>query len=61
MKQITSKKTGKVQIITDEVWENILERGWEKKFEVENIPERTLKEVPKIVPVEIKTKTKKHE
>lgn len=64
MKEITSVKTGKIQIISDEVWDNIVGRGWDKKYTVLDIPERKLREVPVIdkpliKPVEIKTKTKK--
>lgn len=60
MKEITSKKTGKIQIISEDTWDEIVEKGWEKKFKVIDIPARTLKDVPKIErPIEIKTKTKK--
>jgi hypothetical protein len=59
MKEIVSKKTGKIQIISDETWNQIIEKGLEKRFNVTEIKERKLKEVPVIKPPEIKTKTKK--
>jgi hypothetical protein len=59
MKEIVSKKTGKIQIISDETWNQIIEKGLEKRFSVTEIKERKLKEVPVIKPPEIKTKTKK--
>lgn len=63
MKEITSVKTGKIQIIPDEVWDDIVGRGWEKKFTVVSIPERKLKDVPIIDRpkeiAEIKPKSKK--
>ena len=59
MKEIVSKKTGKIQIISDETWEQIIEKGIEKRFIVTDIVERKLKEPPVIKPPEVKTKTKK--
>lgn len=61
MKEITSVKTGVAQVVDEKTWENIVERGWQKKYTVIEMPEKTLKEVPKIIPAEIKTKTKKNE
>lgn len=65
MKKITSKKNKKEQIIPDEVWDNIVLRGWQKRYTVEDIPVRPLRNVPQIREPEIlkpevkKTKTKK--
>jgi hypothetical protein len=58
MKEITSKKTGHTEIVTEEVYADIVARGWAKKYEVTELAERKLKEVPKIIPPEVKTKTK---
>ena len=58
MKEIVSKKTGKIQIISDFTWEQIVERGLEKRFTVAEIKEHKLKDVPLIKPPEILTKTK---
>jgi len=59
MYEITSKQTGKIQIVTDEVWSDIIARGWAKRFTAVKMAERKLKDVP-IIPPEIKTKTKKN-
>jgi hypothetical protein len=71
MKEITSKKTGKKEIVSDYIWDNIVSRGWAKKFKTSDVPERKLIEVPLIIeppeikiiraerPAEIRTKTKK--
>lgn len=59
MYEITSKQTGKIQIVQDEVWFDIVAREWSKRFTAVKLPERKLKEVP-IIPPEIKTKTKKN-
>jgi len=65
MKEITSKKTKKIQIITDETWDRIVAKGWKKRFIMIDMPEKKLKEVPIItkseeikvnVPEEILTK-----
>lgn len=56
--EITSKKSSKIQIITDDDREKILELGIEKRFNWNEIKERKLREVP-IIPPEVKTKTKK--
>jgi hypothetical protein len=56
MKEITSKKTGKVQIISEETWKNIVSRGWAKKFIAVDIPPRVLKAPMIIKPKEIKIK-----
>lgn len=58
MHEIISKKTGKIQIVSDEVWDNIIARGWDKKYNHVVLPERKLKDVP-IIPAEVKTKTTK--
>lgn len=59
MKSITSIKTGKNQIVTDETWASIIERGWDKRFIMTTMIERKLTEVPIInKPEEVKTKTK---
>lgn len=58
MHEITSKKTGKIQIVSDEVWDNIVARGWSKKYDHNIIKEHKLRDVP-IIPAEVKTKTVK--
>jgi hypothetical protein len=69
MKEITSIRLGKKQIITEDVWDSIVERGWKKLFRVVQVPERKLSNVPIIIqspeikvvkaeiPKEVKTKT----
>lgn len=55
MKEITSKRTGKVQIVTNETWNNIVSRGWAGRF--------TMLEITKIIkniPPEIKKVKKKN-
>jgi len=54
MKEITSKRTGKVQIVTNDTWNNIVMRGWANRF--------TMLEITKIIkniPPEIKKVKKK--
>ncbi|HBE42022.1 MAG TPA: hypothetical protein DDW27_12610 [Bacteroidales bacterium] len=58
MHEITSKQTGKVQVVSQETWDNIVARGWDKKYIHNVIQERKLKDVP-VIPAEIKTTTKK--
>ena len=58
MKEIVSKKTGHSEIISDEQWEEVIAKGFEKRFTVAEIKELKLKSVPTI-PQEVKTKTKK--
>ena len=58
MKEIISKKTGHSEIISDEQWEKVIAKGFEKRFTVAEIKELKLKSVPTIPP-EVKTKTKK--
>ncbi|HZK62396.1 MAG TPA: hypothetical protein VFC41_09975 [Anaerovoracaceae bacterium] len=58
MIEITSKKTGKIQIVTNDQWLAIIEKGWAARFTIKPIAERKLKDVP-IIPPEIKTKTTK--
>jgi CRISPR/Cas system CSM-associated protein Csm4 (group 5 of RAMP superfamily) len=64
-REITSKKTNKSQIIDEETWQNIVARGWDKKYTVVEMPEKKLKEVPvinkpiELVKKEIKLKNKK--
>ena len=58
MHEIISKKTGKIEIVSDEVWADVVARGWAKKYNHTELPERKLREVP-IIPAEIKTKTTK--
>jgi hypothetical protein len=64
MKAITSKKTLKEQIITEDQWKDIVARGWRARYNVRDIPNKPLKIVPSVVekpekePVK-KTKTKK--
>jgi len=58
MHEITSKQTGKVQVVSQETWDSIVSRGWEKKYIHNVIQERKLKDVP-VIPAEIKTTTKK--
>ena len=60
MKEITSIATRKVQIVTEETWNDIVKRNWASRFSVREIPERKFIQVPKILPTEIKTKTKKN-
>jgi hypothetical protein len=69
MKEITSIRLGKKQIITEDVWNSIVERGWKKLFRVVQVPERKLSNIPIIIqspeikvvkaeiPKEVKTKT----
>ena len=55
MKEITSKKTKKIQIIPDHTWDWIVAKGWKKRFTVHNMPEVKLKNIPIITkPKEIK-------
>ena len=49
MKELTSKKTGKAQIVSDEVWENIVKRGWTAKYTVKDIQPKKLNTVTPIV------------
>jgi len=56
MHEITSKKTGKIQIVSDEVWADVVALGWAKKYNHVELPERKLKDIP-VIPAEIKTKT----
>lgn len=42
MKEITSKKTKKVQIVSDQVWAEIQARGWGNKYTVRGIVEKKL-------------------
>ena len=58
MKELTSKLTGHSEIVTEEVYANIVARGWAKRYIVTEVIERKLKEVPKIIPAEVQTKTK---
>jgi hypothetical protein len=62
MKEITNIKTGKSEIVTDEIWQSIIARRWDSKFTVVEVPTRDLNP-PRIIeaekPIEIKTKTKK--
>ena len=57
MKEITSVKTGKIQIVPDEVWNDIVSRGWKRKYKVKDIEPKVLKS---ITPPEIKKKHEKH-
>ena len=59
MKEITSKRTGKIQIITEPEYDWLVANGKAKHFVVKEIVERKLIEVPKIVPKEVRTQTKK--
>jgi len=56
MKEITSVKTGKIQIINNDVWADIVARGWARKYKVKDIVQKKL---TIITPPEIKTKKKK--
>lgn len=58
MKEITSKRTGKKQVISDETWNDVVKRGWAGRFEVRVLEEKKLKP-PVIAPPEVKTKTVK--
>ncbi|MBE3086404.1 MAG: hypothetical protein IMZ64_09340 [Bacteroidetes bacterium] len=46
MKEITSKLTKKVQIISDEVWEKVIALGLKNKYTVKDIIEEKLKDTP---------------
>ncbi len=50
MKEITSRKTKKVQFVTEKEWENIVKRGWADRFTKKDMPERKLREVPILEP-----------
>jgi hypothetical protein len=53
-REITSKKTNKSQIIDEKTWQNIVARGWDKKYTVVEMLEKKLKEVPVInKPIEL--------
>lgn len=57
MKEIVSKRTKKAQIISDEVWDNLINRGWDKLYDMTPVVERKLRDVPIInKPVEITKK-----
>jgi hypothetical protein len=56
--EIVSKKSGKIQIVSDEERDKMIELGLDKIFNWSEIKERKLKEVP-LIPPEVKTKTKK--
>ena len=58
MKEITSIKTRKTQIIPDGVWDNIVALGWASRFEMKPMLERKLTQPQTIRPPEILTKTK---
>lgn len=49
MKEITSKRSGKIQVITDETWESIVKQGIDKRFNVKDVYEKKLKTPPEIV------------
>lgn len=57
MKQIISKRTGKIQIVSEATYDNIVARGWHKRYEVTDLPEVRLKNIPE-VPPELKRKKK---
>lgn len=57
MKQLTSKRTGKIQIVNEETYDNIVARGWKSRYEVTDLPEVRLQKVPEIPP-ELKRKKK---
>jgi hypothetical protein len=67
MKEITSKKTGRIQIVSEETWGKIIYLGWEKKYKVRDLVSRTIRDIPQIPgEIEIKKinkpkKTKKNE
>jgi len=46
MKEITSKKTKLVQVVSDKTWEWITRQGWSHRFTVRQLPERPLKDTP---------------
>jgi hypothetical protein len=48
-KEITSKLTGKVQIISDETWRGIQTQGWAKKYRVRDIPEKKIPKPEEII------------
>lgn len=58
MRELISKRTGKVQIVNDETWTDIVARGWAKRFKVTELPIRELKDVPLVEKI---TKKKKDE
>ena len=45
MKEITSKRTGKVQIVTNDTWNNIVSRGWANRFTMQEIT-KIIKNIP---------------
>lgn len=58
MKEITSKLTGLIQVVTDDTWEWIVKTGRKIKYKVHDLPSRPLKDVPPVIE-KTKTKTKK--
>lgn len=52
-KEITSKRTGKIQFVTEEEWENIVSRGWDKRFKVRDLPVKKLPKVEMLPPKEV--------
>ena len=53
MWELTSKKTGKVQIVTDAEFARVKERGWLERFRYTKIAEKLI-QPPKIVTPETK-------
>ncbi len=43
MKEITSKKTKHVQVISDETWMQVIEKGWENRYTVVDIPGKIIR------------------
>lgn len=58
MKEITSKLTGKVQIISDDTWDELKRNGRASRYKMRNMPKIDLKK-PVIIP-EKKVITKKN-
>jgi CRISPR/Cas system CSM-associated protein Csm4 (group 5 of RAMP superfamily) len=46
MKEITSKKTKKVQIISEETYKQLIEHGFKDRYVIRDIPERKLSNKP---------------
>jgi hypothetical protein len=60
MKEITSKKTGKVKLITDESWDNLVTIGWSSRFRMREVePIKNLIPTPRIIKAVEKVEIKK--
>jgi hypothetical protein len=57
MKELTSKKTGKVQFVSDETYAAMVEKGMHKKFNVREV-KPIIAKAPTILKPEVKKVTK---